>query len=211
MVAIEVKAVRERAGHHGHLRLHQGRGEGPDAYALLDRLTANRLPQKPGHRADPHAQPARADRAGNHRRAHGARPVLPRLRRLLRTAPAGSSRPSPRRARCDRHPPLDDWAALALNGPKARDVLSACTDAALDNAAFRWLSAQEIDRRRPQVWAFRMSYAGELGWELHMPARAMLAVYDALWAAGEAHGIADYGSFAMNACAWKRASRARAN
>ena len=44
-----------------------------------------------------------------------------------------------------------------------------------------------------------MSYAGELGWELHGPAENMLAVYDALWAAGEAHGIANYGSFAKNA------------
>ena len=40
---------------------------------------------------------------------------------------------------------------------------------------------------------------GELGWELHGPDGNMLAVYDALWAAGEAHGIANYGSFAMNA------------
>ena len=48
------------------------------------------------------------------------------------------------------------------------------------------------------LWAFRMSYAGELGWELHMPAEAMPDVYQALWAAGEPHGIADYGSFAMN-------------
>ena len=44
-----------------------------------------------------------------------------------------------------------------------------------------------------------MSYASELGWELHCPAENMLAVYDALWAAGEAHGITNYGSFAMNA------------
>ena len=43
-----------------------------------------------------------------------------------------------------------------------------------------------------------MSYAGELGWEFHMPRDAMPAVYDALWQAGEAHGIADYGTFAMN-------------
>ena len=44
-----------------------------------------------------------------------------------------------------------------------------------------------------------MSYAGELGWEIHMPNAACRDVYAALWAAGEAHGIADYGSFAMNA------------
>jgi len=43
-----------------------------------------------------------------------------------------------------------------------------------------------------------MSYAGELGWEFHMPNAACLDVYTALWSAGEAHAIADYGSFAMN-------------
>jgi dimethylglycine dehydrogenase len=44
-----------------------------------------------------------------------------------------------------------------------------------------------------------MSYAGELGWEFHILRDAALAVYDAHWTAGEGHGIADYGSFAMNA------------
>jgi dimethylglycine dehydrogenase len=50
------------------------------------------------------------------------------------------------------------------------------------------------------LWALAVSYGGELGWELHGPRDASAGkVYDALWAAGEAHGIADYGSFAMNA------------
>jgi dimethylglycine dehydrogenase len=89
--------------------------------------------------------------------------------------------------------------AIAINGPKARDILSACTDAALDNALVPLAERAGDHRRRPQVWAFRMSYAGELGWELHGPREHMLAVYDALWAAGEKHGITDYGSFAMNA------------
>jgi dimethylglycine dehydrogenase len=76
--------------------------------------------------------------------------------------------------------------------------LQHCTDADLANAGFRWLSAQEITVAGHSIWAFRMSYAGELGWEFHMPSSACLDVYTALWAAGEAHGIADYGSFAMN-------------
>ena len=92
----------------------------------------------------------------------------------------------------------EDWSALALQGPKSRDVLAACTDAALDNASFRWLSSQEIAIGGQKVWALRMSYAGELGWEIHGPRESMLAVYDALWAAGVDHGITDYGSFAMN-------------
>lgn len=91
-----------------------------------------------------------------------------------------------------------DWSALSLNGPKARDVLAACTDSDLSNAGFRWLSAQQITVAGSNLWAFRMSYAGELGWEFHLPNAACLKVYNALWTAGQAHGIVDYGTFAMN-------------
>jgi dimethylglycine dehydrogenase len=93
----------------------------------------------------------------------------------------------------------EEWSVLTLNGPKSRDVLGACTEADLSNAAFCWLSAQEITVAGHHVWALRMSYAGELGWELHMPAEACLDVYNALCATGAPHGIVDYGSFAMNA------------
>ncbi|MGV6804754.1 MAG: glycine cleavage T C-terminal barrel domain-containing protein, partial [Ruegeria sp.] len=82
---------------------------------------------------------------------------------------------------------------------------AACTEADLSNAGFKWLTAQEIDVAGHRLWAFRMSYAGELGWELHMPRDSALAVYDALWAAGAPHGIADYGSFAMNALRMEKA------
>ena len=60
------------------------------------------------------------------------------------------------------------------------------------------MSAQEIEVSGNKIWAFRMSYAGELGWEFHMPFTACADVYAALWRAGKEHGIADYGSFAMN-------------
>ena len=91
-----------------------------------------------------------------------------------------------------------DWAALALQGPRSRDVLAACTAAPLDNESFPWLRAKEIRVAGHRLWALRLSYAGELGWELHGDGNGMLAVYDALWARGELHGIADYGSFAMD-------------
>jgi dimethylglycine dehydrogenase len=90
------------------------------------------------------------------------------------------------------------WAALSLNGPKSREVLMACTTTPLANADFPWLSAKVIQIAGHELWAFRMSYAGELGWELHMPRDALVDVYTALSEAGAAHGIADYGSFAMN-------------
>jgi dimethylglycine dehydrogenase len=90
-------------------------------------------------------------------------------------------------------------AALALNGPMARDVLAECTSADLSNAGFRWLSSQEITIAGHDVMAMRLSYAGELGWELHMPNETCRDVYDALSTAGAPFGIRDYGSFAMNA------------
>jgi len=91
-----------------------------------------------------------------------------------------------------------DWGALSLNGPRARDVLARCTESPLDNASFRWLSAQKMTIAGTPCWAFRLSYAGELGWEIHTQGKHLLKIYDALWAAGETHGIVDYGSFAMN-------------
>jgi len=92
----------------------------------------------------------------------------------------------------------NEWGALSINGPRARQVLTACTQAPLDNASFRWMSAQQITIDNQPCWAFRMSYAGELGWEIHTHRDNLGAIYDALWAAGEPYNINDYGSFAMN-------------
>jgi len=77
--------------------------------------------------------------------------------------------------------------------------MSQVTDAALDNASFKWLSAQEITIAGHSLWALRLSYAGELGYELHLPRAAMVDVYNALCDAGADYNITDYGSFAMNA------------
>ena len=92
-----------------------------------------------------------------------------------------------------------DWGALALNGPRSREILSACTPAPLDNTAFPWLRAQELTVDGHMLWAFRMSYAGELGWELHCSRQQLPRVYQALWQAGQSCGLSNYGSFAMNA------------
>jgi len=98
-----------------------------------------------------------------------------------------------------------DWAALALQGPKSRSILSAVTDAGLSNAEFPWLKAKFITIAGCELLAMRISYAGELGWELHGPREGMLAVYDALSDAGSAHGLTDYGSFAMNVMRMEKA------
>jgi len=199
MVAAEVKAVRERVGIMDVTAFTKVEVSGPDAYALLDRLTANRMPQKVGSITLTHML--------NRRGRIELETTIVRMaedRFYLVCAAFFEQRLLDHLAqqRADEDVQITalsaDWSALSLNGPRSRDVLTRCTDADLSNAGFRWLSAQEIDIAGHKVWAFRMSYAGELGWELHMPNAACLDVYTALWAAGEPHGIADYGSFAMN-------------
>lgn len=99
----------------------------------------------------------------------------------------------------------DATGMLLLTGPRARDVLSACTQSDLSNDAFKWLSAQQIEVGGVSCRALRVSYAGELGWELHHPIADIGKLYDALWAAGEAHGIADFGAYAFNSLRMEKA------
>jgi dimethylglycine dehydrogenase len=92
----------------------------------------------------------------------------------------------------------DDYGMLVLTGPRARDVLAGLTDADLGNQAFPWLTAREITVAGVPTRALRISYAGELGWELHHPMASMAGLYDALMAAGEEFGIANFGVYALN-------------
>ena len=200
MVGLECKAVREAVGIMDISAFTKVEVAGPDAAGFLDRLVANRLPKKVGGIALTHML--------NRRGRIELETTVVKLaedRFYLVCAAFFEQRLLDHLAQNKTGENADiilrsnDWAAITLNGPKARDVLSRCTDADLTNTGFRWLTAQEITVAGHKIWAFRMSYAGELGWEFHIPRDHALAVYDALWAAGEAHGITDYGSFAMNA------------
>ncbi|MGL4236159.1 GcvT family protein [Tabrizicola sp.] len=76
----------------------------------------------------------------------------------------------------------EDWGTLSLMGPKARDILAKVTTADVSNAALPFGSAREIPIAGASVRALRVTYVGELGWELHIPIRDIGAVYDALMA-----------------------------
>lgn len=101
----------------------------------------------------------------------------------------------------------DDYGMLVLAGPRARDVLAKLTDADLGNNAFPWLSAREIDVAGVPTRALRVNYAGELGWELHHPMASMAGLYDAVMAAGEEFGIANFGVYALNSLRLEKAYR----
>ena len=81
------------------------------------------------------------------------------------------------------------YAVLALMGPRARDVLGAVTDADVSNTAFAFATHREISIAGAPLRALRVTYVGELGWELHVPVEFALAVYEKLMQAGEPHGI----------------------
>jgi glycine cleavage system aminomethyltransferase T len=78
----------------------------------------------------------------------------------------------------------DNYTAVGLWGPNARKVLQKATHTDVSNEAFPYFTCQWIDVGFARVLALRISYAGELGWELHFPNDAALPVWDALWQAG---------------------------
>jgi sarcosine dehydrogenase len=77
----------------------------------------------------------------------------------------------------------EDWGTLSLMGPKARDILASVAVADVTNAALPFGSAREITIAGAKVRALRVTYVGELGWELHIPIKDIGVVYDALMAA----------------------------
>ncbi len=102
----------------------------------------------------------------------------------------------------------DDFGVLVLAGPRARDVLSACTDTDLSNGAFRWLTGKVATVAGVSgVRLLRVNYVGELGWELHCPMADMPKVYAALMVAGKPHGIQLFGTLAMNSLRMEKAYR----
>jgi len=94
-----------------------------------------------------------------------------------------------RHLRDDAHAVLTDvtsaYSMLAVMGPQSRNLLAELTDADLSNQAFGFATARQIDIAYARPLAVRMSYAGELGWELYIPTEFSNNVFDALLAAGE--------------------------
>jgi dimethylglycine dehydrogenase len=100
----------------------------------------------------------------------------------------------------------EDFGVLLLTGPLSRDVLSILTDTDLSNeSGFTWMRAREISVSGIPVRALRVSYVGELGWELHCPMPRLAELDDALMQAGESHGIRRFGTYAMNSLRMEKA------
>ncbi|MBB3298258.1 sarcosine oxidase subunit alpha [Rhizobium sp. BK077] len=93
----------------------------------------------------------------------------------------------------------DQWAQMAVAGPKSRAILSEIVDEDLSDAAFPFMSARKVSLfgGRLEGRLFRISFSGELAYELAVPAGYGEGVADAIMAAGEKHGICAYGAEAL--------------
>ena len=89
-------------------------------------------------------------------------------------------------------------AVINVQGPRSRELLSRISDDDLSNAAFPYLAAREIRIGYAPVLALRVTYVGELGWELHVPGEYALHLYEALSDAGEDLGVANAGYRALD-------------
>ena len=209
-VGEEVNGVRERVGVADLTAFTKLEVTGPDAASLLDRLAANRLPT----------------RRGGIRLAHMLT-TLGGIEGEVTITRLGDERfylnSSIMAEQHDqdwlRHHVLpgeqvtvtdltDRWGILAVTGPRSRDLLAKLTDYDLTTPNFPWLTGQEIEVAGVPCLALRVSYVGELGWELHHPIEGMSGLYAAIKEAGEGLGLVDFGAYAMNVMRIEKAYKA---
>jgi 4-methylaminobutanoate oxidase (formaldehyde-forming) len=100
------------------------------------------------------------------------------------------------------------YAVLGVMGPHARDLLQRLSRTELSDAAFPFATSREIDLGYSTVRATRITYVGELGWELYVPAEFAVGVYEALVGAGDDLSLADAGYYTINSLRLDKGYRA---
>ena len=195
IAAAEARATRERVAMYDMTPLKHLEVEGPGSLELLQRLTTNNLAKSVGSvtytlmldDAGGVLSDLTVTRLGEELFQVMANGPLDAVR-LTRHAPAGVSV----------RDVTGGWCCIGLWGPKAREVLQPLTRTDFSNQALKYFRAQKASLAGVPVTALRLSYVGELGWELYTTAEHGLALWDLLWAAGRAHGVVAGGRSAFN-------------
>ncbi|PWQ93483.1 GcvT family protein [Leucothrix arctica] len=99
------------------------------------------------------------------------------------------------------------FAVITVMGPRSRDVLSKLTKADLSHEAFPFATSQEIELGYAIVRASRITYVGELGWELYIPTEYAPSVYELIFETGEVFDIRPYGYHTMNSLRMEKCYR----
>jgi 4-methylaminobutanoate oxidase (formaldehyde-forming) len=99
------------------------------------------------------------------------------------------------------------WAVLALSGPRSRELLGRLTDDDIAADVFPFMTAREVEVGWARAWALRVSYTGELGFELYVPTEFVTDLYDRVVEAGADLGLRHAGAFAFDAARVERGFR----
>ena len=196
----EVRNASENAGLLDMSAFAKCRVRGPGSEAFLDRLVANRIPVRSG--------PVRLAHALNTRGGvHSEFTVYREHEESFYLVSAGAFQ------RLDhdwirKHMPGDgsvrfedvtnQVGVLVVAGPRSREILSRASSASFSSRAFPWLTGRRIDVGLAPCLALRVSYTGELGWELHHPIEYQNHIFDALTEAGRGLGLRPLGIRAMD-------------
>ena len=195
IVAAEHRTVREQVGIMDMTLMAKFVVQGTDAATVLSRLSAHDVTRQPGRVTytqwlTPNggiAADLTVTRLSEERFLVVAsdiiqRRVEPMVRRATRTG-----------EHCTVTDVTSGTVLLSVQGPASRQLIGRLSSADLSNAAFPYLSARTIDVGYAQVLALRITYLGELGYELHIPTEYGLGVYDSLMEAGADLGVRPVG------------------
>ena len=196
-VGAECRAVREAAGINEIHNFGKYLVEGPDAEAWLSRLMANRMPDEGRIVLTPMLSSkgrligdftvARLDAERFQLTASYAAQAFHMRWFEAHLPPHGVS---VRNVSLER-------IGFQIAGPRARDVLAAVTPADVSNRSLRFFDARELEVGLVPALVCRISYTGDLGYEIYVDSGHQIALWQALAAAGEAHGMKPFGMRAM--------------
>jgi len=198
--AAEHKAVRESVGLFDQSSFAKFRLEGRDAVTVLNYVCANDVDQRPGRLI--------YTQWLNERGGIEADLTVTRLRAdafLIITAAETETRDFAwlkshisSEAHCVLTNVTSGMGVISIMGPRSRELLQSLTPADMSHAAFPFATSQEIEIAYARVRASRITFVGELGWELYIPTEFMLGVYDEIVATGSTFDLVHAGYHALN-------------
>ncbi len=207
--AAEHKAVREKVALFDQSSFAKFLVEGRDAEAVLQRISANDVAVPPGRIV--------YTQWLNERGGIEADLTVTRLaeeRYLVVTGAAAAVHDFhwlkgniPAEAHCFATDVTSGYAVLGVMGPESRTLLGKVTDCDLSLEAFPFGTAREIELGYAKVWAYRITYVGELGWEIYMPSEFAVGVFDTIAEAGDPMGLKMAGMHVLDSCRIEKAFR----
>ncbi len=210
LIGAEHLAVRERVGLFDLGHFFKIEVSGPGALAFLQTMTANQMDQPVG----------RATYTAMLTPGGGIKCDLTvtRLAEDVFWVVTGGGTGPMDLAWLQKHAPTDGsvhianvssaWTTLGVWGPRARDLVQSVSYEDWSNAAFPYLTARDLFIGHVPVRAVRLSYAGELGWEVYTPSEYGLALWDTLWEAGQPFGVIAAGGGAFDSLRLEKGYRA---